>query len=636
MPPQTQPTQQPQALDPQAVNLAKSIRQTESGGNFQAKGKSGEHGAYQFMPATWDAYSKEAGVNVPLEQATPEQQNEVAYKKIKQWKDAGHNVGEIASMWNAGEGKPQAYLQNNVGTNDKGVSFDTPEYAKKVATEYQTLKGQPQGQSTTSQGQNPLGVSTAEASNGQHPQDQSNILEKLINFAFPIAGDIGAAVQGKTDKSFGQIAGDLGQSALWFAPGIGEGAEAAIKGAGLLGDAGAKVAGQTLGGAATGYASDVSSNLSQGKSLGNSLTPGVGTLTGGALGGVLGKVGNKLAPEEIAGKIADANNDALRATQTGARKLAKSAKGGNDTGSFLAGKGINLQQYVNPETLHYDTTPIVSNLQKEAGSLDDVLTEALDQSGGKTTLQDLESEALRLVNNKANQEEGTVAARQQQVKDEIEKYRAQYGDDISLGKLNGIKRGQRRISGIFDASKPHFSQDVNYQISNAAKKLIEDAAEKQGLSGVKEFNQYLGQHLDAIKALDPLKTGTLHGRAAKGGQLGKYFQQEGLTALGAGTGALFGGGPMGSILGGLIGHYGAKGIGNILRKAGASPLKSAMLRKAIQEDPEIVQKLQKFIGDKKTIAPFLKSSPKKTGMLAKAGLKGLITTGSRIGSQFNK
>lgn len=133
-------------LDPQVVNLAKAIRQTESGGNFQAKGKSGEYGAYQNTPDTWAARSKAAGINVPIDKATPEQQNEVFYKWAKSKKDEGYNVGQIASMNNAGEGEPNAYQgkfsngQVSTGTNKYGVKFDVPAYAKSVATAYQTLK----------------------------------------------------------------------------------------------------------------------------------------------------------------------------------------------------------------------------------------------------------------------------------------------------------------------------------------------------------------------------------------------------------------------------------------------------------------------------------------------------------------
>ncbi len=132
----TQPTQ----LDPGAVNLAKAIRQTESGGNFNAVGKSGEYGAYQFTKGTWDTAAKKYGVTAQYNQATPEQQNEVAYKQIKDWKDQGYNVGQIASLWNSG--KPDAYLDTSyTGTNKYGAKFDVPAYAKSVATAYQTIKG---------------------------------------------------------------------------------------------------------------------------------------------------------------------------------------------------------------------------------------------------------------------------------------------------------------------------------------------------------------------------------------------------------------------------------------------------------------------------------------------------------------
>lgn len=130
-----------QQLDQDAVNLAKAIRQTESGGNFNARGKSGEFGAYQFTEPTWNAYASKYGINVPLEKATREQQNEVAYKQIKEWKDKGYNVGQIASMWNAGESRPDAYKENHTGTNKYGVHYDTPKYAESVARAYHTIKG---------------------------------------------------------------------------------------------------------------------------------------------------------------------------------------------------------------------------------------------------------------------------------------------------------------------------------------------------------------------------------------------------------------------------------------------------------------------------------------------------------------
>lgn len=191
MPTQTQPQQNGTQLDPQAVALAQAIRTVESGGSNKALGQSGEKGAYQFMPDTWSKYSQEAGINVPLASATLQQQNQVAYTKIKQWKDAGYNPGQIASMWNAGPGKPNAYLEGYKGTNNQGVAYDTPAYAKSVAEVYQQTKqsfmgganqpgqAQPQGPETYGamfpyqQGDNPL-VAGAKA--------LGNIPSSAINF----------------------------------------------------------------------------------------------------------------------------------------------------------------------------------------------------------------------------------------------------------------------------------------------------------------------------------------------------------------------------------------------------------------------------------------------------------------------
>ena len=148
-------------LDQGVVNLAKAIRQTESGGNFQIPGKSGEYGGYQFTEPTWKDYSSKYGINTPLKEATPEQQNAVVYNKIKEWKDSGKDVTQIASMWNAGEGEPDAYTgkfkDGRVSSsklpggkkNSYGVEYDVPGYVKNVATEYMNLKNSSTNPSNT-------------------------------------------------------------------------------------------------------------------------------------------------------------------------------------------------------------------------------------------------------------------------------------------------------------------------------------------------------------------------------------------------------------------------------------------------------------------------------------------------------
>ena len=119
-------------LDPNALTLTKAIGLQEGGGqiNYNAKGGSGETGAYQWMPETWKAQAQSVlgDANAPM---TPENQNQVAYTWVKSKLDAGNTPAQVASMWNAGEGNPNAW-QGNAGTNKSGVSYDTQAYAKGV------------------------------------------------------------------------------------------------------------------------------------------------------------------------------------------------------------------------------------------------------------------------------------------------------------------------------------------------------------------------------------------------------------------------------------------------------------------------------------------------------------------------
>lgn len=276
-------------LDPQVKALTKAIREVESGNRFDAKGASGEYGGYQFTPGTWEAYSKEFGINTPLEAATREQQTEVVYKKLKQWKDQGYNPGEIASMWNAGEAKKDAYLTGHSGTNKYGAKYDTQAYARKVNEAYQRLKVVEEAEAKLAGGQ-----VAADAE-----QDEKGLGRKGLEFLFPILEE--------KERTTGQLIGDVGLSALTLVPGLGAaglgakalgvGGKAAIKGVlpKVIGKAGLATG---LGG---GYATDVASDLSQGgKTTAEILTPGLGTALGGA--GAVGAQalrGTKIAKEAL-------------------------------------------------------------------------------------------------------------------------------------------------------------------------------------------------------------------------------------------------------------------------------------------------------------------------------------------------
>ena len=353
-------------LDPQAVDLAKSIRQVESGGNYQAQGKSGEYGGYQFLPSTWDAIAPQYGINTSLQNATPAQQNEVAYKRIKDWKDQGYNIGQIASMWNAGGGEPNAYQgtfangQTSVGVNQYGASYNVPAYAQKVAETYHSMRNSAAAtgglggfnpQAYQENAQTGLPSETAqqiqsgnwyssipqnEAENTtQNNSQKTGILQNLqkgnilsvngkegiggaigniLDFGLPVVNDVWKDIaSGKINgsgKTPLQQLGDLGLSALWFVPGLGEAADAAkagetaVEGAGkTVGVLGNLFSNNIVKNAALGYGAGVASNLSQGKGMEQSVMPNVNTVAGSVFGGLGGIVEHYLSGigEKIAG-----------------------------------------------------------------------------------------------------------------------------------------------------------------------------------------------------------------------------------------------------------------------------------------------------------------------------------------------
>lgn len=141
--------------DIEAQNLAKAIRQRESGGNFNAVGDAGtSHGGYQFQKNTWKQYAKEVLGDENAEM-TPQNQNAVAYGKIKKWKDGGKSAAEIAAMWNAGENIGDRWMTNKGKTtiNGKVLTYDTPQYVKDVTDLYQQFKSQTPQQTTQTQPQ---------------------------------------------------------------------------------------------------------------------------------------------------------------------------------------------------------------------------------------------------------------------------------------------------------------------------------------------------------------------------------------------------------------------------------------------------------------------------------------------------
>jgi hypothetical protein len=109
---------------PLARGIALSIRHNESRGNYEAKGKSGEYGAYQYILSTFKGYSRElTGEILPF---TPTNQDYVTVLKVQQWLDRGYTPQQIFLMWNAGEQAKKC----SAGINRHGVRYNSCSYVK--------------------------------------------------------------------------------------------------------------------------------------------------------------------------------------------------------------------------------------------------------------------------------------------------------------------------------------------------------------------------------------------------------------------------------------------------------------------------------------------------------------------------
>lgn len=463
----------PNQLDTDAVNLAKAIRQTESGGNFTAKGKSGEYGAYQFTEPTWNNYASKHGVNVRLTDATPEQQNEVAYKQIKEWKDQGYNPGQIASMWNSG--KPDAYLDETYrGVNKHGVQYDVPAYAKSVAEAYQKIKAgsmpgadpnNPSSIANTSPVQLPPQQLPSQVP-GTMNQEQKDAQEKalattagVVGSIFPGAelgkaigrtvGGVGEAIKEKSfaplrqaaqenRRSFSRVAGDVAQSVILPASMALPGAATAL---GRIGQSGLVGAGIGATGAVA-KGGDAREALKQGL---------IGGTTGAALG-VTGEVLNavsKYLPERFARSfIRGADDETIKyATEKG---LGSPKKMLQDSDKSLSQLGNELRSALSSKENSY--------VQKSGEEVFDRVAQQFPESG--LTPQDVADNIKKLVPLKKNLVDKFVKG------------------DITLLQLHDLNSdlGKTVYKTRLDQPEVRAGKDVGNEVYHAISDFLKEAA----------------------------------------------------------------------------------------------------------------------------------------------------------------
>lgn len=110
------------------AKLAAVIKWNESRGNYNARGRDGEIGAYQFMPRYWPHWSKETFGEV--RPPTPENQDAVARARIAKFARQGYSVRQIGMLWNGGSTTPKR------GISRGGVPYDSAQYGEKILLLY--------------------------------------------------------------------------------------------------------------------------------------------------------------------------------------------------------------------------------------------------------------------------------------------------------------------------------------------------------------------------------------------------------------------------------------------------------------------------------------------------------------------
>lgn len=635
-PNQTQPSSPsmtPQGgLDPDVVTFTKAVAMQEGGGSLlpydhpssdfpnAPRGTAG--GRYQFIPDTWKNYAQQVlgDANAPMTDAN---QNQVAYTKMKQWKDSGKSWAQMASMWNAGENAPDSW-QN---------SPKVAQYAKNVQRYAQQIQsGQsPMVTPTASKGSDG-GVAFADSSvEGQQKQSSEDpaltgipVVDSIANFLFPAIGDIQQDIAGKSTKTPLQQAGDVGLSVLPFIPGLGELGEGArgVEAAGML----PKLLGsRAVQGAGLGYSAGALGNLSQGQSLGQAISPNIGTLGGAALGGaantILPKIFEPFTKNLTQGGAVSAVENNLESNAKrwqGLRTMmSKMPNGGSDAIGLIARTPGALPAI---EEGTFNSSSGASKLLQQERAIGDIRAAALDKLAVKEpsvgevenkvvppSLTDLQEKAQGLLQEQFKdspfeKSKGTELAA------DIQKMVENYGGDtITYRQLEKIKE----------------SFPYNSPIARASRQMLEDAAKRSGAPDLGDLNKLIQTHINARQILG---TKGLHGKVVKGGRLGNMLRGHTMAVIGAGMEGAFGGGVLGTIGGALGGELLSKMFSRWTGETSfTNPVRDAILDKISQEDPAILQQYSHFIGSQQQVAP--QRSPSKNSY--KSGvLRRLLISGA--------
>jgi hypothetical protein len=127
-------TEKPDPISIKAKIIVETFKHIESGGNYELPGASGEKGAYQILPDTWERLCRKHfdSVLVP----TPINQDLVVLTDARYRLEQGYSIEQIASLWNCGSPN---YI-GKIGINKYGVPYNVPAYVNKFVNQFKIIE----------------------------------------------------------------------------------------------------------------------------------------------------------------------------------------------------------------------------------------------------------------------------------------------------------------------------------------------------------------------------------------------------------------------------------------------------------------------------------------------------------------
>lgn len=506
---------QQQQMDPDAMNLAKAIRQTESGGNFNAQGKSGESGAYQWMPDTWKQHAQDA-LGDPNAQMTPENQNAVAYVTIKKWKDAGLNPAQIAAKWNSGS---ETGWENKVGTNNQGVDYNVPLYVKRVTDEYQKIKGGTLPADNT--GAAPVGtgegVTTPQAGLGDQLASRLNDASTALQQG--ATGNINMASAGlQTVGAAAGAVGDIVNAGLKLIPGVSSLEEGLNT---IVGDLADTSVGRSVVEAGKAFAEahpEITGDLGAALNVASvfPLFKGISLVKGAAMDAVSSTLESRLSGAATK-ELTEATSRTI-----GGRQLVEGGtkRGLNPVATIIGKPGArflpDVVQTADGRAV-YSTTDAYSHLnstlKEDEAHLTEMLKNAHDDAG--ISLDQVKKETISMARQElaGNPDFTKIVGK---IDADFEGIKASLGGRtyVDTKDLNDIKRMVRESVNFKSDS---LDENSRYLIGQTMMKKIETTAEKNGVPGVRDFNKRMASKIEAMKVLKHLNGKAV--RTAKRGGL---------------------------------------------------------------------------------------------------------------------